>query len=77
VLDISPALRCSRNPRYVSLTRIYLGECAIFAHLWSLLMLVPTLVFVNGVVVPFEKAQLRAAFGDRYCDYCATVRRWL
>jgi len=27
--------------------------------------------------VPFEEAQLRAAFGDRYDDYCATVRRWL
>lgn len=53
------------------------GECAIFAQLWPFLMLLPTLVFVNGVVVPFEEAQLRAAFADRYCDYCATVRRWL
>jgi protein-S-isoprenylcysteine O-methyltransferase Ste14 len=69
--------RLSRNPMYVSLTLIYLGECAIFAQLWPLLMLLPTLSYVNGVVVPFEEAQLRAAFGDRYCDYCATVRRWL
>jgi len=69
--------RFSRNPMYVSLTLIYLGECAIFAQLWPLLMLLPTLVYVNGVVVPFEEAQLRAAFGDRYDDYCATVRRWL
>jgi protein-S-isoprenylcysteine O-methyltransferase Ste14 len=69
--------RFSRNPMYVSLTLIYLGECAIFAQLWPFLMLLPTLLFVNGVVVPFEEAQLRAAFGDRYRDYCATVRRWL
>ena len=69
--------RLSRNPMYVSLTLIYLGECAIFAQLWPFLMLLPTLLFVNGVVVPFEEAQLRAAFGDRYRDYCATVRRWL
>ena len=69
--------RLSRNPMYVSLTVIYLGECAIFAQLWPLLMLLPTLLYVNGVVVPFEEAQLRAAFGDRYRDYCSTVRRWL
>jgi protein-S-isoprenylcysteine O-methyltransferase Ste14 len=69
--------RLSRNPMYVSLTLIYLGECAIFAQLWPFLMLLPTLLFVNGVVVPFEEAQLTAAFGDRYRDYCATVRRWL
>jgi protein-S-isoprenylcysteine O-methyltransferase Ste14 len=69
--------RLSRNPMYVSLTLIYLGESAIFAQVWPLLMLLPTLVYVNGVVVPFEEAQLRAAFGDRYRDYCATVRRWL
>ena len=69
--------RLSRNPMYVSLTLIYLGECAIFAQLWPFLMLLPTLAYVNGVVVPFEEAQLRAAFGDSYCDYCATVRRWL
>jgi protein-S-isoprenylcysteine O-methyltransferase Ste14 len=67
----------SRNPMYVSLTLIYLGECAIFGQLWPFVMLLPTLLFVNGVVVPFEEAQLRAAFGDRYGDYCATVRRWL
>jgi protein-S-isoprenylcysteine O-methyltransferase Ste14 len=69
--------RLSRNPMYVSLTLIYLGECAIFAQLWPLVMLLPTLLYVNGVVVPFEEAQLTAAFGERYRDYCATVRRWL
>ena len=69
--------RFSRNPMYVSLTLIYLGECAIFAQFWPFLMLLPTLLYVNGVVVPFEEAQLRATFGDRYRDYCATVRRWL
>jgi len=69
--------RFSRNPMYVSLTLIYLGECAIFAQLWPFLMLLPTLAFVNGVVVPFEEAQLKAAFGDRYRAYCTTARRWL
>jgi len=37
-------------------TLIDLGECAIFAQLWPLLMLLPTLLYVNGVVVPFEEA---------------------
>jgi protein-S-isoprenylcysteine O-methyltransferase Ste14 len=69
--------RFSRNPMYVSLALIYLGECAIFAQLWPLVMLLPTLLYVNAVVVPFEEAQLRAAFGDRYRDYCTIVRRWL
>jgi protein-S-isoprenylcysteine O-methyltransferase Ste14 len=67
----------SRNPMYVGLTLIYLGEMAIFAQLWPLVLIVPTLAYVNGIVIPFEEAQLRAAFGRRYDDYAARVRRWL
>ena len=69
--------RFSRNPMYVGLTLIYLGEAAIFAQLWPVVLLVPTLAYVNFVVIPFEEAQLRAAFGERYTHYAARVRRWL
>ena len=69
--------RWSRNPMYVALTLIYLGETAIFAHLWPAVLLLPTLAYVNGVVIPFEEAQLRAAFGEGYSDYAGRVRRWL
>src|SRR5262245_33326461 len=48
--------RFSRNPMYVGLTLIYLGEAAIFAQLWPVVLLVPTLAYVNFVVIPFEEA---------------------
>jgi protein-S-isoprenylcysteine O-methyltransferase Ste14 len=69
--------RFSRNPMYVSLTLIYVGEAAIFGQLWPLVLLIPTLAYVNGVVIPFEEAQLHAAFGAPYTAYAARVRRWV
>ncbi len=39
--------RWSRNPMYVALTLIYLGETAIFAHLWPAVLLLPDAGLLN------------------------------
>jgi protein-S-isoprenylcysteine O-methyltransferase Ste14 len=69
--------RFTRNPMYVGLTLIYLSEVGFFVQVWSLLLLVLPLLYVNGVIIPYEEAQLRETFGQRYVDYSAHVRRWL
>src|SRR5262245_30819343 len=69
--------RLSRNPMYVSLTLVYLGEAAILAQIWPLLPLLLTLGYVNWTVIPREEAQLLQTFGPAYAQYRAMVRRWI
>lgn len=69
--------RFSRNPMYISLTMIYLGEAGILAQVWPLLLLPLTVAYVHRIVIPVEEARLREVFGDAYEQYCARVRRWI
>ena len=68
--------RFSRNPMYVSLTIAYLGEAGLFGHVWPLVLLTATLVYLNWTVVPIEEARLQETFGAAYTEYSARVRRW-
>jgi protein-S-isoprenylcysteine O-methyltransferase Ste14 len=68
--------RFSRNPMYVSLTLVYLGEAALLGQVWPLVPLIATLVYVNWTLVPFEEAWLEETFGKAYAEYRARVRRW-
>jgi protein-S-isoprenylcysteine O-methyltransferase Ste14 len=68
--------RFSRNPMYVSLTLVYLGEAGVLGQVWPLIFLPFVLAYINGTVVPFEEARLQEKFDDSYQRYCATVRRW-
>ena len=69
--------RFSRNPMYVSLTVVYLGEAAVLGQLWPLLPLLMTLAYLNWVVIPYEEERLQQSFGATYAAYRARVRRWL
>jgi protein-S-isoprenylcysteine O-methyltransferase Ste14 len=69
--------RLSRNPMYVSLTLIYLGEAGVLVQPWPLVTLLPVLAYVNGVVIPYEESRLQAAFGAPYEDYKRRVARWI
>lgn len=69
--------RLSRNPMYVSLTLIYVGETGILAQMWPLVTLIPVILYVNGVVIPYEESRLRETFGAAYDEYRGRVRRWI
>jgi protein-S-isoprenylcysteine O-methyltransferase Ste14 len=69
--------RFSRNPMYVSLTLLYLGEAGLLAQIWPLPFLLWTLRYINRIVVPSEEAQLLKAFRETYKSYCARVPRWM
>jgi len=68
--------RFSRNPMYVALTLMYLGEAGIVGQLWPVPLLVLVLIYLNWTLIPFEEAHLRETFGETYQSYHALVRRW-
>jgi len=69
-LLVSGLYRYSRNPMYVGVTLMLLGDCLILQKqaLWIYagIVLVAFVVFV----VTFEEPRLRKDFGDEYDDYC-------
>jgi len=67
----------SRNPMYVSLTLAYLGLALGLGKFWPLVLLILPVAVMNAVVIPFEEARMRDAFGQSYADYCRRVRRWV
>lgn len=68
--------RFSRNPMYVALTLMYLGEAGIVGQVWPVPLLLLVLVYLNWTLIPFEEAHLTENFGEVYRSYRDTVRRW-
>lgn len=69
--------RYVRNPMYLAVTFIVLGEALL---LWSLDLLLYWGVFfalVNIFVIGYEEPYLRNRFGAEYEDYTRRVGRWL
>ncbi|MGE5722610.1 MAG: methyltransferase family protein [Sphingomonadales bacterium] len=71
------AFRLSRNPMYVGLTLIYVGLAIALGRPWPLVLVVVPIAIVALVVIPFEEARMREAFGQDYEAYCRRVRRWI
>lgn len=76
-LVVSGPYRLCRNPMYVGLTLMYLGEAGMLAQIWPVLVLPLVLVYLSRTVIPLEEARLRDVFADAYRDYCSRVRRWV
>jgi protein-S-isoprenylcysteine O-methyltransferase Ste14 len=68
--------RFSRNPMYVSLTMVYLGEAGIQNQIWPILFLIVILAYLNSIVIPYEESSMARTFGDSYEQYRGKVRRW-
>jgi protein-S-isoprenylcysteine O-methyltransferase Ste14 len=69
--------RYVRNPMYVAVMTILLGETLLF---WSFEMLIYTGIFftiVNIFVLFYEERVLGRQFGESYANYCRRVNRWL
>jgi protein-S-isoprenylcysteine O-methyltransferase Ste14 len=76
-LVVSGFYRYVRNPMYVGVVAVIIGETLLFAR--------PSLAFyAAGVwlafhlfVVLYEEPALRRKFGDDYATYCRHVGRWI
>jgi protein-S-isoprenylcysteine O-methyltransferase Ste14 len=71
------AYRFSRNPLYLSLLLLSLGNAVLMLSLW-LFFTVPILyiLFLFKAVKP-EENYLSQKFGEEYLDYSGKVRRWI
>ena len=69
--------RYVRNPMYIGVIVILLGESMFF---WSKPLLIYAIfmfVLFNVVVIGYEENRLRAKYGNEYRRYCTAVARWL
>lgn len=76
-LVIKGLYKYSRNPMYVGVTLMLLGESIVFQvrSLWTYSIIIWTAFFL--FVIFFEEVRLRTDFGAEYDQYCKKVRRWL
>jgi protein-S-isoprenylcysteine O-methyltransferase Ste14 len=69
--------RIVRNPMYVGIGLILLGEAILFGS-WVLLGYAALILSLFHLrVVYFEEPTLKRKFGDAYEVYCRTVPRWV
>jgi len=78
-LVISGPYRWVRNPMYLGMGVILLGEGITFPRLMNtmLIMTASLWIAVTLFIIGYEEPTLRAKFGDGYIDYCKHVRRWI
>lgn len=69
--------RYVRNPMYLCVTAIVLGEVLLTGSRGLLLYWAIWFVVVNLFVIGYEEPNLRARFGESFERYVATVGRWL
>jgi protein-S-isoprenylcysteine O-methyltransferase Ste14 len=76
-LVVGGLYRYVRNPMYVGVFSIVLGQAAIFGDArilaWGLFFWLATHVFV----VAYEEPTLRRSFGDEYLSFTQNVPRWV
>jgi protein-S-isoprenylcysteine O-methyltransferase Ste14 len=69
--------RYVRNPMYLAVTLILLGESLLIPSRDLLLYLALLLIPINLFVMGYEEPYLRHRFGAEYEDYCRRVGRWI
>ena len=66
-----------RNPMYVGVTLILLGESMFFRSLPLLIYTAIAFAAFNAIVMGYEENRLRYKYGDEYRRYASRVGRWL
>ncbi|HTL69171.1 MAG TPA: isoprenylcysteine carboxylmethyltransferase family protein [Lacunisphaera sp.] len=69
--------RWVRNPMYLAVLLVVLGEAVFFWHLALLLYFLFLASAFQLFVVLYEEPGLRRRFGAIYSDYCNSVNRWI
>jgi protein-S-isoprenylcysteine O-methyltransferase Ste14 len=69
--------RYVRNPMYVAVAFVILGQALIFGKVTVLEYGALAWLFFHLFVLAYEEPKLRATFGEEYQLYCANVPRWI
>jgi protein-S-isoprenylcysteine O-methyltransferase Ste14 len=69
--------RWVRNPMYIAVVTVVLGEAWLFASLPLAIYGLLVAAFFHGFVVLYEEPSLTDTFGDEYLAYRAAVSRWI
>jgi protein-S-isoprenylcysteine O-methyltransferase Ste14 len=76
-LVVQGLYRYVRNPMYLSVSTILLGEALLARSIPLLLYWAVFFAFVNMFVLLYEEPALRRQFGESYARYTREVGRWL
>ncbi len=67
----------SRNPMYVGVLLILIGETLVYKSMPLALYTLGIFVLFHLFIVFVEEPRLKRDFGDQYIDYQRKVRRWV
>ena len=76
-LVVKGLYRYVRNPMYVGITLVLLGEALLFESAVLFLYAGFLLVCAHLFIVYYEEPTLRRLFGTSYESYCKSVSRWI
>jgi len=68
--------RYSRNPMYVGAMILLIGEAIFWRSIALAIYAAVVFLAFNLFIILHEEPRLRRVFGDRYDEYCRSVRRW-
>jgi protein-S-isoprenylcysteine O-methyltransferase Ste14 len=71
------AYRWVRNPMYVAVVAIIIGQSILCASVWLLVYAVVVAATMAAFVRTYEEPTLRARYGSAYEGYTAEVPRWI
>ena len=69
--------RYVRNPMYVAVVSVILGQALLLGDVWLLLYAMLVWSGFHLFVLLYEEPKLHGTYGAEYEAYCARVRRWL
>jgi len=76
-LVVSGLFRYVRNPMYVAVVMLILGQGLLFGSIGVLEYGIAVWVAFFLFVVIYEEPTLRRSYGREYEDFCANVPRWI
>jgi protein-S-isoprenylcysteine O-methyltransferase Ste14 len=75
-LVVAGAYRYVRNPMYLAVLMIILGQALLFGNWGVLLYAAIVLAVVVAFVKGYEEPTLTDTYGEQYLEYRRNVRRW-
>lgn len=76
-LVVTGSYRFVRNPMYVAVVSLILGQALLFGSVGALVYGLIVWATVHMFVLTYEEPTLSASYGAQYDQYRANVRRWI